>query len=267
MANNCYKELSSKISPFLQVHHFFDDQFIFTQCEHGLKNYLLICLAEDNPKRDIGTHSLTLERRLVALANVSGYEKLKPLLQRAASWDNYQEALAQLDITLWFQQKGLVKEIEPKLTHRIGNADILLLFNNQSIFCEISAPRYSFRSGKDADKIKDLEIQNEGIKIDKVTNYLSDKVDRQLPPNEFGIIALDVNKSDIFAFDMRLIAEKLLPKKLQIALIALWSAEGRGEFKTWDIPTVFFINRKSKYQHKSEALIQFLDIKVDVQQI
>ena len=71
----------------------------------------------------------TLEKSLAGLTSVNGYDRLKSRLKGIADWDEYKAISAQIDITLWFEEKGLMKEIEPKLPHGKGYSDILLSFS------------------------------------------------------------------------------------------------------------------------------------------
>jgi len=267
MPDEVYYRLKSIVSKFTHVHEFIDNEFILEQCKGGLKNYLLDRLANNDSAQNTLSHLPTLEMRLAQLAPLSGYSKLRSLLQGASNWDAYEEALAQIDTILWFSQKKLVKEIEPILCHRVGKADILLSLNRQDIYCEITSFQSIIKSVNLIDNSRDKNRHNEQVKIDRVIRILLSKTSRQLPPDYPGILALNALKSSIFAFDVRLIAQKLLPKRLQVALIALWSGEGTGPDINWDIPNLFVINSRSQYRYIGEAILQCMDVNAGVEVI
>lgn len=259
MENECYQKLQLIISTFPYLHQFLNNDFIREQCENGLKCHILKRLDSRETSHSIRQHLPTLEKRLAKLASVSGYDRLGLLLRRASNWDQYQEALAQIDVTLWFKGKSLLKEIEPELPHRVGNADILLSFSQQDIYCEIA----SFQSIIKSIQAKESKVEKKDneLEIKRAIRNLLDKTNRQLPPNHPCILALDTTKSAKFAYDIRLIADKLLPQRLQVALIALWSWEGDGEALNWDMePSSFFINGKSGYRAIGEALLELLGL-------
>ncbi len=104
-----YYSLISILSKFPHVYKFICDEFISEQCKSEIKNYLLGRLANNNSAENTLSHLPTLERRLAQLAPLSGYSKLQSLLQGASDWDAYEEALAQIDIILWFNQKNWLK--------------------------------------------------------------------------------------------------------------------------------------------------------------
>lgn len=260
-----YQHLQSILSQFTHINQFIDDEFIRQQCESGLKNYLLTRLANKNSSRDTSRHLPTLEKRLANLDTVAGYEKLKPLLCGASDWDEYQEALAQIDVTLWFKQRNLLKEIEPNLDCRVGSADILLSFNEQAIYCEVTSFQSISKSIRSEARSRDEEADGRQREIERIARNLLRKTKRQLPPNHAGILALVTTKSAIFADDVRLIADRLLPQRLQVVSIALWSWEGDGEAPNWGmIPTVFLINGRSGFQGIAEELSQCLSVRSEI---
>ena len=278
-----YHRLQSILSQFNHIYEFIDDAFIRAQCDSELKNYLLHRLANEDSSLNTLRHLPTLEKRLAELVLVTGYDKLAPLLKGASDWDKYQEALAQIDITLWFNQKNLLKEIEPRLPHRVGNADFLLSFSQQDIYSEVGSFQSIIKSIESKAKSEEKRIQkrlrelrkgqpwrteqhveNE-LEIERAVRSLLDKTKRQLPPNHPGILALDTTKSAKFAYDIRSIANKLLPQRPQVTLIGLWSWEGVEETLNWDKnPTCFFINGGSRFQEIGEALVQFLSVKGEI---
>lgn len=222
--------------------------------EEGLRNYLLSRLGNDDSGNSTARHLPTLEKRLAKLASVAGYDRLGFLLRGALDWDGYQEWLAQIDITLWFNQKNLLKEIEPLLPHRAGNADILLSFARQDIYCEVASFQSIIKTIKARAKDKASKIRN-----------LLDKTKRQLPQDYPGILALNTTKSAIFAHDVRLIANRLFPRRSQVTLIGLWSWEGNREAMSWDnSPTSFFINHGSEFYEIGESLIRYLNVKSEI---
>ncbi len=151
------------------------------------------------------------------------------------------------------------------LSHREGKADILLSLNGQDIYCEITSFQSIIKSINVVDNNRKKNRHRGKVKIDRIIRNLLRKTSRQLPPDHPGILALHALKSGIFAFDVRLIAQRLLPQRLQVALIALWSGEGTGPDINWDIPTLFIINRRSQYRYIGEALLQCMNVKTDIE--
>lgn len=283
MERERYLQLQSTISQFPHIYQFLDDGFIRGQCESKLKNHLLKRLDNKEAGNSTRKHLPTLEKRLAKLALVTGYVKLKLLLRGASDWDEYQEFLAQLDITLWFQEKKLLKEIEPELPHKAGNADILLSFSQRDIYCEATSFQSIAKSiesktksekNKIQDRVRELrkrqlwkteqEIENE-LEIKRAARNLLYKTNHQLPRDYPGILALDTTKSAVFGLDVRDIAQRLSPSRPHVALIILWSWEGNGEDFNWDMsPTFFFVNSRSKFREIGEELLEHLDLKGEV---
>jgi len=280
MEDETYIQLQSILLKFPYIHAFLDDDFIRTQCESDLKNHLLQRLNNKKSSHNTQRHLPTLEKRLAELASVSGYDRLAPLLRRASDWDQYQEALSQVDITLWFKHKSLLKEIEPELPHRNGKADILLSFYQQDIYCECTSFQSIAKSMESEADIRGAKIQREmerlrkghpwlttedvkeQIALRRATTNLLRKTKDQLPLYHPGILALDATKSGKFAFDVRLIAGRLFLQSPQLVLIALWSWEGSGDdCLTWDmIPNHFFINPNSNFRRVGEVLLDSLGL-------
>jgi len=276
------------ISEFPHLYQFLGDDFIMGQCESGLKNHLLKRLDNKESSRGTRQHLPTLEKRLTKLDSVIGFDKLKPLLRGTSDWDEYQEILAQIDITLFFKHKNLLKEIEPELPHRAGNADILLTFSQQDIYCEVTSFQSIAKSIESKTKSKEKEIQDrlgelrkrepwktEGdiedeLKIRRAVRNLLGKTKRQLPPKFLGILALETGKSMMFGLDVRDIAQRLFPQRPQLALIMLWSwespAQNDSDFSRWgrSNPSFCFINAGSKFQGIGEALLKHLSLKGEV---
>ena len=267
------------ISQYPHIHQFLDDSYIRKQCGNERKNYLLERLTDENTKHSTFQHLPRLEQRLARLETVSGYCRLKPLLRGASNWDEYQEFLTQIDITLWFQDKGIIRGIEPKLPQRIGNTDILLSFSQEDIYCEVTSLQsllkmFESKTLSDGNKIqRRLEklkrgqpwltkqhVENE-IERNRIIRNLLDKTRKQLPSNHPGILALDTTKSAKFTHDVKLIAEKLLPQRPQIMFVALWSWEGFGEPSWEKIPSYFYINSKSEFRKVGETLLEHLGLK------
>lgn len=212
-------------------------------------------------------HLPTLEKRLAKLVSVSGYDRLSPLLRWASDWDQYQEALAQIDVTLWFKRKSLLKEMEPELPRRVGNADILLSFSQQDIYCEVA----SFQSIIKSIQVKEFKAEKKEneLEIKRAVRNLLDKTKRQLPSNHPGILALETGKSAMFGFDVRKIAQRLFPSRPQVALIMLWSWESGGGDDSdlrWkrNNPSFCFINSGSKFRQVGEELLKHLNLKGEV---
>ncbi len=247
--------LQSMLSAYPHIYQFLDADFIRKQYRSGLKNQLLQRLENEKSSIDANRHLPTLEKRLAELDSIAGYGRLKPRLQGASDWDEYQEFLAQIDITLWFWQKNLLKEIEPELPHRDGYADMLLYYLQQDIYCEVTsfqsiAKSLKSRVGEKWDRLKTIK---------GVVRNLLDKTRNQLPEDYPGILALDTTKSGIFSFDVREIAQKLFPSRPQVALIMLWSWEGTEEDFSWDMsPSAFYINgdERSIFRVVGEKLLE-----------
>ncbi len=135
MKDDCYLQLQSTLSKHPHIYQFLDDDFIRKQCDSGLKCYFLEYLANKESKSKPCQYLPTLEKMLAELSSVTGYDRLARLLRGASDWDEYNEFLAQIDITLWFKQKSLLKEIERGLPCSTGVGDILLAFSQQDIYC------------------------------------------------------------------------------------------------------------------------------------
>jgi hypothetical protein len=224
----------------------------------------------------------TLEKRLADLSSVTGYDRLCHLLRKASDWDDYQEVLAQLDITLWFKKKGLIKEIEPELPKRKGYSDILISFSQQDIFCEATAFQSLAKSiafeSKSQKKLLELQkrqpwktgmdVEHE-LNIQRAVRNLLDKTKRQLPSNHTGILALETNKSGMFSFDVRVIAQKLFPNRPQVVLLMLWSWESDGQNDSdlmlgMNNPSFCFINAGAHFPEVGERLANYLNLKGEV---
>jgi hypothetical protein len=216
-------------------------------------------------------HLPTLEKRLAQLAPVTGYDRLGALLRGASDWDQYQEVLAQVDITLWFKHSNLLKEIEPILPHRAGSGDVLLSFSGQDIFCEVNSPQ----SIASAIESRNVISENTGDKkqsknTKRSLRILLRKTDDQLPPEYPGILALETTKSAVFELDIAELAQRLFPKRTHVALIMLWSWEGNGENnfvkRGWerDYSISCFINGCSKFRVVGEELLKHLKLKGQV---
>jgi len=211
----------------------------------------------------------TLKKIAVGLASINGYDRLKSSIEDVADWDEFQAIKAQIDTTLWFKEKGLIKEIEPKLPLREGYSDILLSFSEQDIYCEVTSPEslqklIESKKQNEAKKVQNLlkkqpwmskqDAEHE-LKMERAVRNLLDKTKRQLPPNHPGVLALETGKSMVFSFDVKKIAKKLFPNRPQVVLIMLWSLERGsqiGEAPFW------FVNPNSPYQNIGQKLLEYL---------
>lgn len=211
----------------------------------------------------------TLEKMSAGLASVKGYDKFKCFLRGTSDWDQFQEALAQIGITLWFKDKGIVKEIEPELPHKDGNADFLISFSQQDIYCEVYSRESLEKSikskkGNDAQKVQNLlkrelwmtqqDAKNE-IEIDRILRKLLRKTSKQLPANHPGILALDAGKGAVYVHKIKRVANKLLPQRQQVILIMLWTSERRSPMEE---PPFWFTNSNSPYQNVGQKLLKYL---------
>lgn len=287
MENECYQKLQSIVSTFPHLHQFLDNDFIRGQCESALKNFLLKRLDNEKSSHFTCQHLPTLEKRLAGLVSVKGYDRLGSRLRGASDWDQHNDILAQIDITLWFKRINLLKEIEPELPHRVGNADILLSFSEQDIYCEVTSFQSISKSieskfKKEEDKIQSRlrELKNgqpwkteedleHELEVNRAVRNLLGKTKRQLPPNHPGILALETGKSAMFGFDVREIAQKLFRNRPRVALIMLWSWEGDGGDDSdlrWEMnnPSFCFINGGSTFREVGEELLKYLSIKGEV---
>jgi len=283
MKKEAYLRLQSILSIYPHIYQFLDDAFIRGQCESALKNFLLKRLDNEKSSHLTCKHLPTLEKRLAGLTSVTGYGRLCSRLRVASNWDEYQEFLAQIDITLWFKDKGIVKEIEPELANSMGKADILLTFFQQDIYCEVTsfqsiAKSIESKAKSEEKKIRELrkrqpwkteqDVEHE-LKIKRAVRNVLDKTKRQLPSNHPGILALETGKSAMFGFDIREVAQKLLPSRPQVVLIILWSWESDGGDNSdlrWErnTPSFCFINGGSKFRQIGEGLLESLGLKGDV---
>ena len=211
----------------------------------------------------------TLGEMASGLVSINGYDRLKSSIEDVADWDGFQAIIAQIDTTVWFKDRGILKEIEPCLPHRAGYADILISFSEQDIYCEVTSPeslQKSMESKKqnEAKKVQNLlkkqpwmskqDAEHE-LKINSAVRNLLDKTKHQLPPNHPGILALETGKSMVLSFDVKRIAEKLFPSRPQVTLIMLWSLERGsqiGEAPFW------FVNPNSPYQNIGQKLLEYL---------
>jgi len=213
----------------------------------------------------------TLDEIASRLASISGYDRLKSTIEDVADWDGFQAIFAQINTTLWFKEKGLLKEIEPRLPHREGYADILLSFSGQDIYCEVTSPESIQKSLEsetegETEKVQNLlkkqpwiskqEAEHE-IKHDRIKRTLLEKTNKQLPRNYPGILVLETGKSMVFTFDTKEIARKLFPSRPQVMLIMLWSLErgsqiGKAPF--------LFVNPNSPYQNIGQELLEYLGL-------
>jgi hypothetical protein len=101
----------------------------------------------------------TLEKESAGLAAVKGYDRLISTIKDVASWDKYMEIRAQINITRWFKENSLLKEIEPGLPHRRGNTDALLSFSEQDIYCEVTSPQSLQESIKSKNRVKQIKCK------------------------------------------------------------------------------------------------------------
>ncbi|MFC1913215.1 hypothetical protein ACFLX7_03375 [Chloroflexota bacterium] len=263
MESEPFVSLRRTISELPLLHRFLDDDFIKEQSTCGLKNFLLV--HSDNVQA-----LQYLECGLRELSEVEGFERLGARLRGACAWDQYQEVLAQINATIWFRQKDLLKEIEPTLPHRTGSCDALLVFTEQEIYCEVWAAQsfmkiFESKKTKIAGKAADLrkrepwmsqkDAEHEIRNRDIVRN-LNQKTKRQMPPGQHGILWIDGAKGWLFHFDVKTIAERIFPSKLQIASVMLWDGE-RGS-QIGEAPFCF-VNSGSSFQDTARKLLLHLN--------
>lgn len=212
----------------------------------------------------------TLEKISIGLAYVKGYDRLISSIRDVADWDGFQAISAQIKTTAWFKDKGILKEIEPRLPQRLGYADMLLSFSQQDIYCEVSSLQSiakSIESKKQDTENEKIRIKRQNqpyltkqdiehdIKKDRITRNLLRKTNKQLPENRPGILALETGRAAVFHLEIKEIAEKLFTNRPHIMLMMLWSLERGsdiGEAPFW------FKNHKSKYQTTGQELLKYL---------
>ncbi len=211
----------------------------------------------------------TLGENSVGLVTVNGYDRLKSSIEDVADWDGFQAIWAQIDTTLWFKDKGILKEIEPHLPHRVGCADILLSFSEQDIYCEVTSPESMQKSleskkNNEAEKVRILlgkepwmskQHAEHEFKIRRAVKHWMSKTKQQLPANYPGILAIDTGKAWLSHFDVKIAVKRLFPKRPQLVLIMLWNPERDsqiGEAPFW------FINTNSPYQNIGQELLKYL---------
>lgn len=270
MEDGRYYRLKATICRFPHLRQFLDDDFIREQCDSDLKCHILRRLDNRKSSYNMCRHLPTLEGRLAQLATVTGYDRLGALLRRASDWDQYQEALAQIDVTLWFKRNNLLKEIEPVLPHRAGRGDVLLSFSGQDIFCEVNSPQSIAKSIESRNVSESTGAEKQSKNAKRRLRVLLGKTDDQLPPDYAGILALETGKSAVFELDVAQLAQRLFPQRPHVALIMLWSWEGNGgddlELGGWkmDYLTSCFINGGSKFRVVGEELLKHLGLKGQV---
>jgi len=273
MQSECYQRLQPILSEYLHVYQFLNDGFIRGQCESALKNFLLKRLDNEESSHFTCQHLPTLEQRLAGLTSITGYDRLKPLLRGASDWDEYQEFLAQIDITLFFKHKNLLKEIEPELPHRVGNADVLLSFSQQDIYCEVTSFESLAKSVESKTQDEDNKIESRlqelrkeqpwltkqdvenKIETNRIVKNLLGKTNKQLPQCYPGILALETGKSMVFHYKIKEVADRLFPQRPQVILIMLWSLERGSQIGE---PPFWFVNPNSPYQNIGQKLVKYL---------
>ena len=234
-----------------------------------MKCYFLEYLANEESRYKPYQYLPTLEKMLAELSSVTGYDRLAYLLRGASDWDGYNEFLAQIDITLWFKQKSLLKEIEPRLPCSAGVGDILLAFSQQDIYCEVTS-RESFQKsiespkGNKGQRIQNLfkrepwmtqqDVENE-IEIDIILRKLLEKTKKQLPSSHPGILAFDAGKGWVFHHQVERVAKKLFPQRLQLMLVMLWTSERGSQIGE---PPFWFVNPNPPYQNIGQELLKYL---------
>ena len=176
--------------------------------------------------------------------------------------------MAQINATIWFRQKGLIKEIEPALPHRTGSCDILLSFAQQQIYCEVWAAQSfmkAFESRK-TEKAVDLrkkepwmsqEDAEHEIRNRDIARTLKHKINQQLPQGQPGMLWIDGAKGWLFHYDAKIIARRLFPLKPQMTLIMLWTLERGSQLGE---PPFCFVNSKSPFQDLSRELLLHLGL-------
>ncbi|MBN2075568.1 MAG: hypothetical protein JW762_08470 [Dehalococcoidales bacterium] len=215
-----------------------------------------------------------LTYRAISLTHKNGYERLASSIDAVTDWEGFQEIIAQIDATKWFDERNVLKKIEPSTPHRLGNADLLISIGNQDVYCEVTSPislQKTFTKKTKNENSVDSNVVNllkkqpwmseteakHTIQNSKVVRNLLDKTRKQLPETYPGILVMNTSKSMIFHFDVKQIAEKLFPSRNQIILLMLWSLERGSMIGT---PPFIFLNSNSQFQKTGEDLLKYLCI-------
>jgi hypothetical protein len=205
--SNLSVSLEKIVSKYPHISHFISDQFIQEQEEKGLRCFILKRL-NDIPTRSLAERHLPyLETLLTKASDLNGYERLGAILRRASDWDQHQEFIAQVEITLCFKKLLLVQEIESELPHRKGSVDIKAAFDNKTTFCEITSLQSLEKSLKS--QISEKAIQQkinaatkrglhmseeeakEEIEDKNSAKVLLEKTKKQLPQEFPGFLAVE----------------------------------------------------------------------------
>lgn len=268
MESELYQKLSSVLCKYPTINRFLGGDFLHKQCRSGLKSYILKRLTQADTSENL-QHLDYWNSRLARLSCVPGFDKLQKGL-RSANWAQYYETLTQIDISIWFSQRHLLKEIEPELPHRRGNCDLLISLKLGDIYCEVTSRRFPqvnsqipveeiqrVQKGQPWLTEQDLTYQQE---IESVLRSLRAKAKRQLPPNSPGILVLETGRAAFFRWQSKDLADKLFAGESQspipqVILIMLWSLERGsdiGEAPFW------FLNRNSQFKTFGLGLLKYL---------
>ena len=214
-----------------------------------------------------------LRKSAASLFSDNGYDKLITRINYVADWDEYQAFSTQINTTIWFKDKKILKEIEPELPHRAGFADILLAFSNQDIYCEVASLESLAKSMERKKQAEEGKIENQHQKLsqkqpwlseidiekeiekDKTVRNLQRKINKQLPPKYPGILVLETGRAMVYCLETEKIAEKIFKNKLHVILIMLWSLERGSNIGK---PPFWFINPHSSFQKLGQELLKYL---------
>ena len=263
-----YEKLSSILREYPAIDQFLSKDFLRKQCISGLSSYILKHVAQKDTK-DNSQYLDSLENQLARLENVPGFGELRKGL-RSSNWEQYYEARTQIDTSVWFSQRGMLKEIEPDLLHRTGSCDLLISLEQNDIYCEVTSRRFSeANSAKALERMQKVQKKQPWLtpgdvvsqqQIDYVLQSLRYKAKHQLPPCSPGILVLETGRDGLYRQHIIELANKLFTDKSQapipqVILIMLWSLErgsNIGEAPFW------FINRNSQFKNVGTELIKHL---------
>jgi hypothetical protein len=93
------------------------------------------------------------------------------------------------------------------------------------------------------------------IRNRRIGRNLMDKTKLQLQFCQPGILVIDGSKAALFHFSVKEIAERLLPKRPQVALIMLWSLERGSQIGE---PPFCFANSGSPFLDLTRRLLRHL---------
>lgn len=282
MESELYHQLDSILQQYPQISQFLGGDFLKKQSKGELTSCALQSLAQ-------GLDSESLQRlshrfsQLAQLSSFPGFSKLQKGM-RSSNWNQYYEALAQIEVSVWFAQHHLLEEIEPDLPHRTGSCDLLLSLGGQHIYCEVTSLTFpKVDSEKTAAQVQRLRKKRPGLtepdikqrlltelgiqhqyQINNMLRGLRGKIRRQLPPDFPGILALQTGRAGFSTPQTKDLAKELFAATSQaptpqVILIMLWSLERGGTIgQPVEEAPFWFPNRNSRFKDACRELLKYL---------